>query len=157
MAKRKRDNIENDGMKLRSGKILQTYVDKLPENIEALLQEYLQNFEKLFVGNTQHAKELLNIISQSGSASDFRCMSDKIKEIYDVNDVEGINQLRGAAGVLLKIVISNSKYYKKIKKMIKEFALNINDNGCSDNEDNECSVISLHNEDSVDLTGNMEE
>jgi hypothetical protein len=123
MAKRKRDDVENSGIKLRSGKELPPLIDKLPEEIQTILQERLQNFKVLFSDDKQHAKELLKIISKAISSEIRFNIRDKIEEVYDINNIEKINPLRASAGELASVLIYCPKYHDLIEERINNFDL----------------------------------
>lgn len=122
MTKRKVNDTENDGMKLRSGKILAEPVFELPENLDALVDECLQDFKAASLSNTQHAKELLNLISKTKSLEYRFCIKAKIAELYDINKPENAT-LPGAAGLIARLLTEYPMYHDLLEKKIKNFDL----------------------------------
>jgi hypothetical protein len=113
-------------MKLRSGRELPERIDKLPQNLDNLLKDRLQEFKKMFSGNPEHGKELLHIISQSRSISSRFSITDKVEEIYDINNPEKINPLLRVAGALMVLVINEPKYHDLIHVRMENFDLETN-------------------------------
>jgi len=122
-------------MKLRSGRELPERIDKLPENLENLLEDRLQEFKKMFSANPEHAYELLKLISKCKSRDDRIDVRQKVAQMYDENELETA-PLMGTAGDLMRFVIGNYQYHRIIHKRMNNFDL----------EDLE-----------VDLIGNIEE
>ena len=120
--KRKREDIDLGGMQLRSGKVLPSYPDRLPETLSNELETKLQNFKMLFLGDLQHAKELLEVISNAYSINARFSIRDKIEEIYDKNSVE-TSKLMGIAGDLAWFLVNNNQYHKIIAITIRNFDL----------------------------------
>ena len=109
-------------MKLRSGKTLST----LPSKLNNELETRLQNFKIVFTDNPEHAKELLDVISDVWNW-DFRfAIRDKLAEITDPQDRNTIikrNIEEGAAGELACLLVGNPQYHDIIEKRIKDYAL----------------------------------
>jgi len=122
-------------MKLRSGKVLPTRHSELPEELENILERDLENFKTLFSGNSQHAKELLKIISMTRNDEIRFAIRSKVGEIYDENLVE-THSLMGAAGKLACFLLDHPEYRIMIVKKIENFDLNI-----SSLEDTEISAV----------------
>jgi len=120
--KRKIEDIDLGGMQLRSGKVLPSYPDRLPETLSNELETKLQNFKILFLGNLQHAAELLKVISNSYNIDARFPIRDKIEEIYDKNSAETA-KLMGAAGDLAWFLVDNHQYHKIIATTIRNFDL----------------------------------
>lgn len=109
-------------MKLRSGKTLSILPSKLNNELETKLQE----FKKTFAENPEHAKELLNIISEAWNGGIRFEIRDKIEEITDPQDRNTIikrNIEEGAAGELAWILVLNPNYHDIISERIQTFDL----------------------------------
>jgi hypothetical protein len=111
-------------MKLRSGKVLPIRVDKLPEDLDNLLEARLHEFKTMFSNNPQHAKELLNLISKCKSRDNRIDVRQKVAEGYDENELETV-PLTAAAGGLMRLVVGNYEYHNLIQTRMKGFDLEI--------------------------------
>lgn len=111
-------------MKLRSGKVLPTRIDRLPEDLDNLLETRLQEFKKMFSDNPQHAKELLKTISKAKNGDARVYISSKVEEAYDPNLIETHSLLR-TAGELLRCLIYNPEYHDLIEDRIKNYDLEL--------------------------------
>lgn len=111
--KRKNDEEEHGGMKLRSGKIIHSSPRELPKELNDELETELQNFKKLFSNNLQHAKELLNLISRCKYVDHRVDVSEKVVEEYDINKPTEIAPLMLAAGDLMRLIIGTNSFYKE--------------------------------------------
>jgi hypothetical protein len=97
--------------------------DQLPEALEKDLQEKMQTFKQMFSGNKQHAKELLEIISNAKTDGARFDISDKVHEISSAQDPEKTNPLLGAAGHLTWILVDNVDYYDIIQEKIENLSV----------------------------------
>lgn len=110
-------------MKLRSGKELPERIDKLPANLENLLETTLQQFKILFSNNPQHAYELLKLISKCKYIDHRMDVREKVAQMYDENKPETTAPLMGTAGDLMRLVIGNYQYHEIIVKRMNNFDL----------------------------------
>ena len=113
-------------MKLRSGRELPERIDKLPEDLDSLLEDRLQEFKTLFSNNPQHANELLKIISKAISIEIRFAIRDKLEEITDPQDRNTIikrDTESEVAGSLARVLIYNPQYHDIIEDRIKNFDL----------------------------------
>jgi hypothetical protein len=95
-------------MKLRSGKVLSA----LPAKLDKKLEELLEDFKMVFLGNPHHARELLELISNCTSYDDGRSITDKIREVYDPHTLSrGTDGHEQIAGHLAWIVVENPCYF----------------------------------------------
>lgn len=109
-------------MKLRSGRELPERIDNLPEDLDSLLEDRLQEFKTLFSNNPQHAKELLKLISKCKYLDHRIDVREKVEQIYDENVLETIPMIR-LAGELMRLVIGNYQYHDIIDKRMNNFDL----------------------------------
>lgn len=120
--KRKNDDEDHGGMKLRSGKVIDHR--KLPKKLENELESDLQNFKTAFSANLKHAKELLEVISEAQSIAARVPIRNKIDEAYDYNiRPGGTGDLEGAATKLACTLIFHPRYHDIIETRIKEYDL----------------------------------
>lgn len=123
--KRENNDVDQGGMKLRSGKVIVCKPSKLPKEVDDILEHRLQNFKKLFSGNKEHAKELLKTINKAQNIEIRFDIKEKIEEVYNKNNPEEINPLLEAAGSVSRVLIYNPEYRDIIKTKIKSFDLEI--------------------------------
>lgn len=112
--KRKNDDVDQGGIKLRSGKVIVSKPSKLPKKLNDVLEENLQNFKTLFSGNPQHAKELLNLISKCKYKDNRSDVSDKIEEEYGLMGASETAPLFMVAGELMRLELGYSIFYKEL-------------------------------------------
>lgn len=111
-------------MKLRSGRELPVRIDRLPEDLDNLLETKLEEFKTLFSSNREHAKELLHIISGSYSISCRHPIVEKIGEIYNTNSSTTEPLIRKAGELMTLIVYSpDPESHKIIAKRMNNFDL----------------------------------
>lgn len=110
-------------MKLRSGKELPARIDRLPEDLDSLLETKLQEFKTLFSNNPQHANELLKLISKCKYIDHRIDVREKVAQMYDENKPETTAPLMRTAGDLMRFVIGNYQYHDIIHKRMEDFHL----------------------------------
>jgi hypothetical protein len=109
-------------MKLRSGRALPARIDRLPEDLDNLLDMRLHEFKTLFSGNPQHAKELLHMIGGSYSISCRHPIVEKIGEIYNTNSSTTEPLIR-KAGELMTLIVYSPECHEIIAKRMDNFDL----------------------------------
>lgn len=117
--------LRSGDMKLRSGKILfkefppkLDVLDKLVRTIELMLQD----FKTMTSENPKHARELLDLISQSNNSAYGYAITGKITEAYDNN--EKTMPLRFLTGKLFGLMVFEyPQYHDIMEAKIKNFDL----------------------------------
>lgn len=120
MKKRKIDDIGNESMKLRSGKILtpppplseSAKIEKLVKKVEFMLQYY----KAVTSDNPKHARELLDIISEANNGAYSYIITSKIKKAYDDNNEKTI-PLKSVSGRLLGLLVFEYPQYHDILEL----------------------------------------
>lgn len=112
-------------MKLRSGRELPERIDKLPVNLENLLETKLHEFKTLFSNNLQHAYELLKLISKCKYRDHRIDVREKVAQMYDENNPATTAPLMRTAGDLMRLVIGNYQYHEIIVKRMNNFDLEV--------------------------------
>ncbi len=119
MAKRKRDDIKNEGIKLRSGRALNTF----PYNLDRKLAIMLQDYKGMTSEDSKHARELLDIISESDNVGYRFIIAKKTEEVYSPHNLEKITPIMGVTGALAHLLIDYPQYHDVLAEKMKNFDL----------------------------------